>query len=104
MAGLRQAFKQGSAVATGANGFCLLGVTSFPVPYGVVVGGTFVGTVKVEVSDDPDVGSPTWTQFGSDITAPGTVKVDIPVKAVRLRCSAYTSGTIMGYIGASDVG
>lgn len=99
---VRQAFKQGSATATGAAGFCLLGVTGFPAPYGVVVGGTFVGTVKVEVSDDPDATSPTWVQVGVDITAPGVVNVDTPVKAVRLRCSAYTSGTILGYLSASE--
>jgi hypothetical protein len=98
---LAQAYASGSVTATGVA--CSLGVEGFPAPYGAIVGGTFVGTVKVEVSNDPAATSPTWIQFGSDLTAPGSVKVDIPVKAVRVRCSAFTSGTISCYIGASDV-
>lgn len=92
-------YAKGTAVAVNANGFAVLSVVDYPVPYGVVIGGTFVGTVIVEVCNDPEAGSPTWIPFGSAVTAPGTVKVDIPVKAVRLRCSAYTSGTIFGAIG-----
>lgn len=92
-------YAKGTIGATGV--ICSLGVVDYPVPYGVVVGGTFVGTVLVEVSNDPDAGSPTWVAFGAGVTAPGTVKVDIPVKAVRARCSAFTSGTIFAAIGAA---
>lgn len=92
-----QTFKTGSVTATGV--ICSLGVTGSNLPIGLLVGGTFVGTVKVEVSYDPEVTSPTWVQFSTDLTAAGTVKLDIPVKAVRLRCSAFTSGTIQGAIG-----
>lgn len=88
----------GSVTATGV--ITQLGVEDAQVPVGVIIGGTFVGTVLVEVAFDPQAVSPTWVQFGSPLTAPGTVKVDIPVKAVRARCSAFTSGTIVAGIGA----
>lgn len=94
-------YKSGTAVAVVATGFCSLGTDDMNQPIGVIIGGTFVGTVIVEVSNDPEAGSPVWAPFGSAVTAPGTVKIDIPVKAVRLRCSAYTSGTIAGYISGA---
>lgn len=95
-----QAFKTGSVVATGV--IAALGVEGFPPSYGAVVGGTFVGTAVVEVSNDPEASVPVWVAFGSALTAPGSVKVDVPVKAVRVRCSAYTSGTISASIGATE--
>lgn len=91
-----QVFKVGTATAVDAAGFLSVGCEGANLPVAAVVGGTFVGTVIVEVSMDPEAGSPTWIPFGAAITAPGTAKVDIPCKAVRLRCSAYTSGTIVG--------
>lgn len=98
---LQYSYKSGTAAAVNAAGFCALGTDGANPPVGVVIGGTFVGTVIVEVSNDPEAASPTWAPFGAAVTAPGTVKVDIPVKAVRLRCSAYTSGTIAGFIGCA---
>jgi len=91
-------FATGSVTATGV--ICQMGVEDCQVPVGCLVGGTFVGTVLVEVCYDPQAVSPTWVAFGSSLTAPGTAKIDVPVKAVRLRCSAFTSGTIVGGIGA----
>lgn len=91
-------FATGSAVGT--TTLCGLGVQDCQVPIGIAVGGTFVGTVLVEISFDSDAAAPTWIAFGSAITTPSTVKLDIPVKSVRLRCSAFTSGTIVGGIGA----
>lgn len=95
-------FKTGSVVATGV--IASIGCENSPLPVGCVVGGTFVGTVLCEVCFDPEAGSPTWVPFGAGLTAPGTVKVDIPCKAVRLRCSAFTSGTIFGGVGADVAG
>ena len=97
MSATPQTFTSGSVTSTGV--ICSLGVEGSKLPTGVLVGGTFVGTAKVEVSDNPEAGSPTWTQYGADLTAPGTVEISIPVKAVRVRCSAYTSGTVEAYIG-----
>lgn len=94
---MRNHFATGSVTATGV--ICNLGVQDCGLPVGVSVGGTFVGTVLVEVTYD----GVTWTQFGSSLTAPGTAKVDVPVADVRLRCSAFTSGTIVGGIGAADL-
>lgn len=92
-------YAKGSVTATGV--ICQLGTEDMDLPIGALVGDTFVGTVLVEVSYDPEATSPTWVPFGSSLTAPGTAKIDIPVKAVRLRCSAYTSGTIVGGLGGS---
>jgi hypothetical protein len=87
---------------TSAAVICSIGSDGSALPVGAAVGGTFVGTVLCEVSYNPEAGSPTWIAFGAALTAPGTFKVDVPVKAVRLRCSAFTSGTIVGGIGAID--
>lgn len=92
------AFKTGSVSATGT--ICSLGTEDASLPVGAAIGGTFVGTVICEVSYDTEAAAPTWVAFGTNLTAPGTWKVDVPVKGVRLRCSAYTSGTIVGGIGA----
>ena len=98
---LDYSYAKATAAAVNAAGFCFLGTEDMVMPVAVLIGGTFVATVKVEVSNDPEAASPTWTQFGADVTAAGTVKVDIPVKAVRLRVSAYTSGTVAGYISGA---
>lgn len=66
--------------------------------YAVAVSGTFVATIQVEVSHD----GTNWAKFGADVTAPGTVKVDIPVKMIRAKCSAFTSGTAQVNLGARD--
>lgn len=71
-------------------------VAGYDLPVGVHVSGTFVATIKIEVSHD----GTNWAQFGSDVTAPGTVKIDIPVKQVRARCSAFTSGLAVVTLGA----
>jgi hypothetical protein len=90
-------YKSGSVTATGT--IVQLGVEDCLLPVGLAIGGTFVGTVTCEISYDSDAASPTWIKFGTDLTAPGTWKLDVPAKAVRLRCSAFTSGTIVGGAG-----
>lgn len=87
-----------TVTATGV--ICQLGVEDCQPNVGVLIAGTFTATVLVEVCYDPGAASPTWVQFGSPVSAAGTVKVDIPVKAVRARCSAFTSGSITAAIGA----
>lgn len=96
---LNYSYAQGSVTATGV--ICQIGCDDAVLPVGALVGGTFVATVLVEVSYNPEAVSPTWVPFGSAITAPGTAKIDVPVKAARLRCSAFTSGTIVGGFGAA---
>lgn len=84
-----------TAVATGTP----VEVSSYDIPQGILVSGTFVATLKIEVSYD----GTNWAQFGADVTAPGTVKIDIPVKQVRARVSAYTSGTVVVGLGATNI-
>lgn len=92
-------YAKGSVTGTGV--ICQLGTEDMNAPIGVLVGNTFVGTVLVEVSNDPEAAVPVWVPFGAGVTTPGTVKVDIPVKGVRARCSAYTSGTLSAYIAGA---
>lgn len=66
---------------------------------GCFVGGTFVGTVQIEVSFD----GTNWAAYGAALTAPGTVAITIPVKQVRANCTAYTSGLAVAYVGAKDI-
>lgn len=75
-----------------------LDVEGYDVPVGVGVFGTFVGTMQIEVSMD----GTNWAPFGAALTAPGTVKIDIPVKMVRAHCTAWTSGAIIVYAGVVD--
>jgi hypothetical protein len=58
----------------------------------VTITGTFVATLKIEVSND----GTTWAQSGSDVTAPGCVAVSGRTKFTRFRCSAFTSGAAVG--------
>ena len=71
-------------------------VTGYDTPVGVVVGGPFVATVAIQVSMDNVI----WATFGAALTAPGTVKIDIPVKFVRANCTAFTSGLAVVLLGA----
>lgn len=67
---------------------------------GVQIFGTFVGTIKIEGSND---GGTTFTQIGADITAPTFVEVAAYAENIRLNVSAWTSGVITGlYAGMSD--
>lgn len=50
--------------------------------------GTFVATVKIQVSYD---GGTTWVEFAS-VTAPGVTAVLPQCGMVRATCSAFTSG------------
>jgi antitoxin (DNA-binding transcriptional repressor) of toxin-antitoxin stability system len=58
-------------------------------PHAYVVTGTFVGTIKVEVSMD----GTTWYVLAS-YTAPAVLESTGPWKYVRGNCTAFTSGTI----------
>lgn len=86
---------QASVTATGV--ICTMDLSDYD-NVGWVVGGTFVGTVTPQVSQD----GVTWAPFGTALTAPGSaVQLDAPFKYIRLNCTAYTSGTIVGMLGAS---
>ncbi len=65
----------------------------------VYISGTFVGTVIAEGSPDGTNYSPLTN---GTLTAPGTIPVPGSCKKVRIRCSAFTSGTIVGVVGLRD--
>jgi hypothetical protein len=60
----------------------------------VTIAGTFVGTVKIETSAD----GTNWVQEGADVTAPAVREVATRNRYLRMRCSAFTSGTITGSV------
>ncbi len=64
----------------------------------VWVVGTFVGTVKLQVSPD----NTNWVDSGSSVTAPAMIAIPDGAKYARLNCTAYTSGTISGVITGRD--
>lgn len=65
-----------------------------------LVGGTFVGTVQVEVT--PDDGT-TWIPLANGaFTAPGSLPIEHALKKVRANCTAWTSGTIKTAIMGKD--
>jgi hypothetical protein len=66
----------------------------------VRIGGTFVGTVELQRSDD-DGGS--WYDTGDTWTAGGVYAItDYTNEQYRIGTSAYTSGTIKLWIGSED--
>lgn len=67
-------------------------------PFTVMVSGTFVATILIELSMD----GTSWAAFGSAITAPGVVSVNVPCKQVRARCSAFTSGLAVAWLGGKN--
>ena len=74
------------ATGAGANGYDISDLTSVTVS----IAGTFVGTYEVMVSYDKGT---SWVQTGSNVTAAGVVSIPDAATAVRVDCSAYTSGT-----------
>lgn len=58
----------------------------------VTLTGAMVATYKVELSND----GTTFVQDGADITAAACQKVTGRARFLRIRCSAYTSGTPAG--------
>jgi hypothetical protein len=65
----------------------------------VMVAGTFVATIKVEVSFD---GGTTYVEFQST-TVPVVSNKLPPCTHVRTRCSAFTSGQADSYFGGRDL-
>ena len=87
---------QGSVTATGT--ICTVDLDGFK-DLSHAVGGTFVGTVQVQVSND----GTTWAPLVASITAPAAAIVQgCGFKLARLQCTAYTSGTIVGFLAASE--
>lgn len=68
--------------------------------------GTFVGTWQAQVSLD----GTNWCNFGTALTAPGTVVIAASTGApaacaqVRWNCTAFTSGTAVATYGKRDEG
>ena len=62
--------------------------------------GITTATVQVRGSNEPTkpADSDHGVSVGSDITADSLVKIDQPMKWIKVRVSAWTSGTINGYL------
>lgn len=67
----------------------------------LVVGGTFVGTIQLQVAIPDAAGADTWVSMGQ-VTAAGVVKSSHPVgRKFRGICTAYTSGSALVSLSAS---
>lgn len=62
----------------------------------LVVGGTFVGTVQLQVAIPDATGANVWVPVGAALTAPGSITYLAGTqRSFRAACTAYTSGTIV---------
>lgn len=68
--------------------------------WNVLIGGTFVGTVSLEV----EFGDGVWVEHPDviDKTVPIVVPGAMRARQVRANCTAYTSGTIETRISGTD--
>ena len=64
--------------------------------HSIHVSGTFVGTVVICGSDDlvQPLNTDHGTAMGTPITAPDFIRVDMPIRWVKARVTAWTSGAI----------
>jgi hypothetical protein len=61
----------------------------------LVVGGTFVGTIELQVAIPDASGANVWVKVGS-LTAPGAITYMAGTqRSFRAACTAWTSGTIV---------
>lgn len=66
----------------------------------LVVGGTFVGTIELQVCIPGAAGAELWVKAGS-LTAPGVLTYQAGCgRAFRAACTAYTSGKAYYSLGA----
>lgn len=62
----------------------------------LVVGGTFVGTIQLQVCIPDAAGAAVWVPVGAGLTAPGQITYQAGTqRSFRAACTAYTSGTIV---------
>lgn len=62
----------------------------------LVVGGTFVGTIQLQVAIPDATGANVWVPIGAGLTAPGTITYNAGTqRSFRAACTAWTSGTIV---------
>jgi hypothetical protein len=88
----------GSVTATGV--ICQLGVEDCQLPVGGVAAESSLVLLPAKSATILRLFRPRGSSLVLDLTAPGTCQGRRAVKAVRLRCSAFTSGTIVGGLGA----
>lgn len=79
-------------IATGTGKW--IDVSLFP-RLSIHVTGTFVATMKIMVSNDPfPVDATDGFQVGADVIAPGFVALELPVRWIKMKTTAFTSGNI----------
>ena len=67
----------------------------------LVVGGTFVGTIQLQVCIPDATGAAVWVPVSAGLTAPGVITYQAGTgRAFRAACTAWTSGTIIYSVGA----
>jgi hypothetical protein len=70
----------------------------------LLVGGTFVGSVRLEVSIPDAAGGDVWVPIGATLSAPGSVQFAFgqTTRQFRANCTAFTSGSIVYQVAASQ--
>lgn len=68
----------------------------------LIVGGTFVGTVQLQVCIPGAAGAELWVPVAAGLTAPGVnTFVSGQSRRFRAACTAYTSGTAYYSVGGA---
>jgi len=68
----------------------------------LVVGGTFVGTIQLQVAIPGSGGADLWVPVSAGLTAPGVISAVFgQCRKVRAACTAYTSGTAYYSVGGA---
>ena len=67
--------------------------------------GSFVATIQIHGSNEVVVPSnPTdGRQLGANVTAPGVIAIDSPVRWLKAKVSSYTSGTVNANINMASL-
>lgn len=70
----------------------------------LVVGGTFVGTVQLQVCIPGAAGAALWVPVSAGLTAPGVITFQAGAgRQFRAACTAYTSGTVYYSLSAFTI-
>lgn len=96
---MSQMISQKSGTLTAAN--ATIGTVGMLNPdVTALISGTFVGTVALQAS--PTGAAPNWSTIGTPLTAPGIIQASHLAGDLQFQlvCTAFTSGTINGYVAA----
>lgn len=80
--------RRATFAANGNDAVSMRGATDVTIDVTGTFGG---GTIQAQVTEDPTVGSPAWTNSGAALSAAGRVVISGPHNAVRTVCAGATT-------------